>query len=495
MVLLIFYGIYQGRQVKTGLDFAIAGRKLPGWVAALSERATGESSWALLGLPGAAYATGLMEVWTAIGCVFGIIIAWVLLASRLRNEAEKYQVDTFIDYIAKRHGEVGKWIRIVGSLTIVFFFFFYVGAQFIGGGKTLNNLFQIDKDLAMLIVVILVIPYTIYGGFRSVTYTDVIQAIIMIVTLIVAPIAGFIYLADMPEGTVFAHNISDALVKSGEPYSTMTGGAVLNKDSALFGNLNSFFPNSLNIVKGLGSGIIIAGAFSWFFGYLGGQPQLTMRFMAIKDERNAKIARNIGVIWTIVAYTGALLVGWIGIAIFGPNGLEDQETVMPEVLTTVFHPVVSGILITGVLAAIISTANSLLILSATELSENIIKINKKASIDSKKSLLQSRVVTALLSFVALLLAYFSPSDLIYAIVGYVWAGIGSTFSIVILLTLFWKRFHGIPALLTIITGLIFTIFWIMSGLDDIISSRLLTFIVAGFTAITSTYLFKKKEMY
>ena len=495
MVLLIFYGIYQGRQVKTGLDFAIAGRKLPGWVAALSERATGESSWALLGLPGAAYATGLMEVWTAIGCVFGIIAAWVLLASRLRNEAEKYEVDTFIDYIAKRHGEVGKWIRIVGSLTIVFFFFFYVGAQFIGGGKTLNNLFQIDKDLAMLIVVILVIPYTIYGGFRSVTYTDVIQAIIMIVTLIVAPIAGFIYLADMPEGAVFAHNLSDALVKSGESYSTMTGGAVLNEDSALFGTLNSFFPNSLNIVKGLGSGIIIAGAFSWFFGYLGGQPQLTMRFMAIKDERNAKIARNIGVIWTIVAYTGALLVGWIGIAIFGPNGLEDQETVMPEVLTTVFHPVVSGILITGVLAAIISTANSLLILSATELSENIIKINKKASIDSKKSLLQSRVVTALLSFVALLLAYFSPSDLIYAIVGYVWAGIGSTFSIVILLTLFWKRFHGIPALLTIITGLIFTIFWIMSGLDEIISSRLLTFIVAGFTAITSTYLIKKKETY
>jgi len=492
MILLIIYGIYQGRQVKTGSDFAIAGRKLPGWVAALSERATGESSWALLGLPGAAYATGLMEVWTAIGCVTGIIVAWVLLASRLRDEAEKYEVDTFTDYIAKRHGEVGKWIRIVGSLTIVFFFFFYVGAQFIGGGKTLNNLFQIDQDWAMLIVVVLVIPYTIYGGFRSVTYTDVIQAIIMIITLIVAPIAGLMYLADMPEGTVFAHNISDALAKSGESYSTMTGGAVLNESSALYGTLDGIFPNSLNVIKGLGSGIIIAGAFSWFFGYLGGQPQLTMRFMAIKDERNAKIARNIGVIWTIIAYTGALMVGWIGIAIFGPNGLEDQETVMPEVLTTVFHPVVSGILITGVLAAIISTANSLLILSATELSENVIK-SGKSSIDSKKSLFQSRLVTSILSLVALLMAYFSPSDLIYAIVGYVWAGIGSTFSIVILLTLFWKRFHGIPALLTIIVGLTFTIFWIVSGFDEIITSRLLTFVVAGLTAIVSTYLIKKRE--
>ncbi|TJY36493.1 sodium/proline symporter [Pontimicrobium aquaticum] len=494
MILLITWGIYQGKKVKTGSDFAIAGRKLPGWVAALSERATGESSWALLGLPGAAYATGLMEIWTAVGCVSGIIVAWVLLASRLRNEAEKYEVDTFTDYIAKRHGEVGKLIRIVGSLTIVFFFFFYVGAQFIGGGKTLNSLFGVNQDLAMIIIVILVIPYTIYGGFRSVTYTDVIQAIIMIITLIITPIAGLIYLSNLPEGTVFAHTISDALIKSGESYSTMTGGAVVKNDSALFGFLSNIFPNSLSIVKGLGTGIIIAGAFSWFFGYLGGQPQLTMRFMAIKDEKNAKIARNIGVIWTIIAYTGALLVGWIGIALFGPEGLQDQETVMPEVLTTVFNPVVSGILITGVLAAIISTANSLLILSATELSENIIKSGDTSSlIDSKKSLFQSRLVTAILSLVALLLAYLSPSDLVYAIVGYVWAGIGSTFSVVILLTLFWKRFHGIPALLTIIVGLIFTIFWIVSGMDAIVSSRLLTFVVAVLTAVVSTYLIKKKD--
>ncbi len=124
MAFIIFLGFYQGRKVKTGSDFAIAGRKLPGWVAALSERATGESSWALLGLPGAAYATGLLEIWTAIGCVMGILFAWIILAWRLRDEAEKYKVETFTDYIAKRHGEMGKWLRIVGSFTIVFFFSF-----------------------------------------------------------------------------------------------------------------------------------------------------------------------------------------------------------------------------------------------------------------------------------------------------------------------------------------------------------------------------------
>ncbi len=493
MFLLILFGIYQGRKVKTGKDFAIAGRELPGWVAALSERATGESSWALLGLPGAAYAFGLVEIWTAIGCVVGILIAWIFLAPKLREEAEKYDVDTFTDYIAKRHGEVGKWIRIVGSLTIVFFFFFYVGAQFIGGGKTLNNLFDINISVAMLIIVVLVVPYTIYGGFRSVTYTDVVQAIIMIITLIVAPIAGIMYITEAPEASVFANSISEALIKAGKNYNTMSGSHLLKEDSVLFGTLSNLFPDARNIVTGLGSGIIIAGAFSWCFGYLGGQPQLTMRFMAIKDAKNAKVARNIGVIWTIIAYTGALAIGWIGIAIFGPNGLKDQETVMPEVLTTIFNPVISGILITGVLAAVISTANSLLILSATELSENIIKPLKNINKDSKSSLFISRMITAILSLIALAVAFLSPTDLIYTIVSYVWAGIGSTYSIVILLTLFWKRFHGIPALLTIIIGLTFTIVWISTGMDEIITSRFMTFVVSGLTAVVSTLLIKKRE--
>lgn len=492
MTLLIVYGLYQGRKVKNNSDYAIAGRNLPGWIAALSERATGESSWALLGLPGAAYATGLMEVWTAIGCVAGIIFAWVVLAWRLRDEAEKYKADTFTDYIAQKHGETGKWIRIIGSFTIVFFFFFYVGAQILGGGKTLENLFGIDPLAGMLLVIVFVVPYTIYGGFRSVTYTDVIQAIIMIITLILAPIAGIIYLSNQPEGVLFATSIGEGLAKAGESYNTMTGGAILQEGSRLSDFLYLTFTGRNDLVNGLGTGIIIAGAFSWFFGYLGGQPQLTMRFMAIKDPAQARKARNIGVIWTLIAYVGALMIGWIGIAMFGPQGLADQETVMPEVLTTLFHPIIAGILITGVLAAIISTANSLLILSATELSENLIQPLRKNGGTPQHSLLQSRLVTAALSVIALMLAYLSRGDLIYTIVGYVWAGIGGTFSVVILLTLFWKRFHGIPALLTIIAGLAFTIFWISTGLDEIITARIMTFIVAGLIAVSTTFMIRKR---
>jgi len=187
-------------------------------------------------------------------------------------------------------------------------------------------------------------------------------------------IAGIIYLSELPEGSVFANTISDALNKAGDSYSTLTGGAVLQEGTPLFSALNNYFSKYARCnQRAWNRDYYCRCYFHWFFGYLGGQPQLSMRFMAITDAKQAKIARNIGVIWTIVAYIGALMIGWIGIALFGPSGLTDQETVMPEVLTTIFHPVIAGILITGVLAAIISTANSLLILSATELSENIIK--------------------------------------------------------------------------------------------------------------------------
>ena len=165
---------------------------------------------------------------------------------------------------------------------------------------------------------------------------------------------------------------------------------------------------------------------------------------------------------------------------------------MPEVLTKLFNPFIAGILITGVLAAVVSTANSLLILSATELSENIIKPLSKTT--SSKSLFQSRIITAVLSLVALVLAYFISSDLIYAIVGFVWAGIGSTFSVVIMLTLFWKRYHGRAVILTILTGLLFTLIWRITGMEQILSARFLTFFIALLAAILGTYLIPKKEI-
>lgn len=443
LFLLVSWGIYQGRKVRTGSDFSIAGRRLPGWVAALSERATGESSWALLGLPGAAYALGLTEIWTALGCVAGIITTWALLAWRLRDEAEKFNVTTFSDYISAKHGDAGKTLRLVSSFTIVFFFFFYVGAQFMGGGKTLHTLFGINPATGILITAAIIIPYTIYGGFRSVVYTDVIQAMLMIVTLVVAPIAGLIYISREPG--MYAAGIGEALARSGNAYASLTG-----------------------VAKGFAAGLIITGGFSWFFGYLGGMPQLTMRFMAICNTSQAKKGRNIGIIWTIIAYTGALMLGWIGLAIFGPAGLSDPEYVMPSVILKLFPPVIAAVLITGAIAAMISTADSLLVLSATELSGSLLKrrTEEKQGESAGKTLFKHRVTTGIIAVVALLLSYVSPSKVIFTLVSYVWAGIGCTFSVVILFTLFWKKFHGRAAVITIVTGVLFTIFWISGGFEQ-----------------------------
>ncbi len=465
-ILLILWGLYQGRKVKNACDYAIAGRSLPGWAAALSERATGESSWALLGLPGMAYATGLTEIWTALGCVAGIVTAWAGLAWRLRDEAEKYRVNTFSEYISKKHGELGQWIRVIASMTIVFFFFFYVGAQFLGGGKTLFTLFGVNEKLGMLVTALIIIPYTIYGGFLSVIYTDCVQAILMIVTLVITPVAGLIYIAKTPG--LFATSIPGALKAAGPAYYSLTGAA-----------------------SGFAAGVMIAGCFSWFFGYLGGQPQLSMRFMAIRNSEQAKKARNIGIAWTLVAYFGALAIGWIGIAMFGPGTLADQERVLPLVLLKLFPPAVAALLITGAIAAMISTADSLLVLSASELSENLVKPRVKDQ-SPGACLRRSRLITGLLAVIALALAYMFPSRLIYTMVGYVWAGIGGTFSIVILFTLFWKRYHGRAVIATIISGLLFTVLWSITGMNARITSRLLTFFVAGMVAVIATFALPKK---
>ncbi len=467
--LLMMWGIFQGRKVKNNDDYAIAGRTLPGWVAALSERATGESSWALLGLPGAAYAMGLTEIWTAVGCVAGIVTAWWLLAWRIRHRANEVNATTFTSFIARAHPENERWIRIVSSSAIVFFFFFYVGAQFLGGGKTLNVLFGLDPKLGMFITALVIVPYTIYGGFRSVVYTDVVQALIMIVTLIAGPVVGIMYIAHTPG--LYAHSISNALQLAGPSFTSLSGAA-----------------------SGFSLGIVVVGGFSWFFGYLGGQPQLSTRFMAIRDAKQAKRARNVGVLWTLIAYIGALSIGWIGLAIFGPEGtagaLADREFVMPQVLLQIFPPAIAAVLITGAVAAMISTADSLLILSSTELSENLLKTSSlKIVSGTKNHLLISRTITALLAVVALLLAYFTGSGtFIFTLVSYVWAGIGGTFSVVILLTLFWKRYHGKAVVVTIVYGILFTVVWINTNMEQVITSRIMTFATTLAVAIAATML-------
>ena len=395
ILFLLGVGIYQGRKIKSAEDYAIAGRGLPGWVAALSERATAESSWCLLGLPGLVYATGLSGTWASIGSFIGIVISWLFIARPLRRDAEKYDAVTFTDYLGKRFGVMGSYITIFSSWAIVFFFFFYVGAQFIGGAKTFYTVFGLPINLGMLVVFFIIIPYTIYGGFGSVVYTDCVQALVMIGALIVAPIFGVWYISNDP--TVWSNSILNALSRTDPSFHSWTGG-----------------------LTGFAAITVVIGEASWLFGFLGGLPQLSTRFMAIKDDKEARIGRNVGILWSLGAYIGAPLIGLLGLAIFGPTGLEDPEMVTPAVFLKLFHPTVAALFLTGAIAAMLSTADSLLVLSSTELAENIIipKLYKDKAVDGKKILKVSRMTTGAVAVVALLAAYMVPSKLIHAIIKY-----------------------------------------------------------------------------
>ncbi|MDL2298307.1 sodium/proline symporter [Synergistaceae bacterium OttesenSCG-928-D05] len=467
--IFIGFGVYQGKKVQNEEDYAIGGRDIPGWAAALSERATGESSWALLGLPGWAYVSGMSCFWVLFGCFIGIAISWAILAFRIRALAEEEDALSFVDLISKLHPSMDGYIRTAGSLVIVFFFFFYIGAQLLGGGKVFNTLFGLSSDVGMLLTVLIIVPYTVYGGFKSVIYTDCIQGFLMVCALALAPILGFFLLESKPD--IFAPGVFAALAKAGPEYLNIMGSG---EGWAMFAG--------------------VMGGFAYFFGYLGGTPQLTMRFMAIKDYKNTIKGRNIGIIWTLVAYFGACSIGWLGIALWGPTGLTDPEAVFPMVMLEFFHPALAALFIVAAFAALISTADSLLVLASTEFSENIMKRFFSKEHNPKKDLFFSRCMTAVMAVLALGAAKVVPSNLIFNIVGYVWSGIGNPFSVIILLTLFWRRFSSKAAFAVICTGMPFTIFWIMSGLDTkIISSLFMTFFVCLIVGVVGSFIWPQRN--
>ncbi len=241
---------------KSHKDFFIAGRKLNPWVVAISERASGESAWLLLGLPGAAFAAGLMEFWTALGCVSGIIFYWFFIARALREETEKMEAITLPTYLSARFGKGQPAIRVLATFIIIFFFIFYLSAQFNGAGKILNVTFGLKQGTGMVIGALVIIFYTMMGGFFAVAWTDLVQGVIMFGTLVVLPLVGLIELKEFHEG---ARPLADLVTQDGHRLLSLTGGRT-----------------------GWAAAAMIISGLSWALGYMG-QPHLLTRFMAIKS--------------------------------------------------------------------------------------------------------------------------------------------------------------------------------------------------------------------
>ncbi len=456
LALIMGVGFYFARKKMTQADFHLGGKKIPGWALALSERATGESAWCLLGLTGFAFAAGFSSVWIAVGCVAGITVSWLWLAKEFRRERDKYDTLTLPDYLATKYASRGMFIRWFSSLIIIFFFILYVAAQFSGGGKTLNITFGITVTWGIIISAVIVILYAMAGGFFSVVWTDVIQAILMIITLVVTPIIALIVIAR-------SHiSIGSALALAGGGLDSWTGGAV-----------------------GFAAGTLIFNNFSWFFGYMGGQPQLDARWMAMRTDRDVKIGAAIAISWTVLAYAGAITLGIAAIALFGTSAVSDPEQILPFVLLRLMPPWLAGILLAGAVAAMMSTADSQLLIATSSISEDIVHKALHKNFDDRKLVLISRITILVVGLIALAMAFTSKS-LIYTIVGWAWAGIGCSFAPAVILSFFWKRFSAAGVIASLVSGFVTTIVWMTTGLDALFTARAATFMVAFVCAVVVT---------
>ncbi|MFH2054995.1 MAG: sodium/proline symporter [bacterium] len=433
LILILVVGILTLRLTHTLADYLLAGRRLGVWVVTLSERASGESAWLLIGLPGIALAGGFSAFWTAIGCVCGILFSWTAIAKRLRVDSERFNALTIPDYFEARFANKSRLVRMIATAIIIFFFTAYVAAQFQAAGKVLNITFGLSPLIGMLIGAFIIVAYTMMGGFFAVAWTDLFQGFIMLFTLVLLPLAILIELGGLGA-------MHDGVAAVGSHLTSMTQ----DKSGWLAVSL---------IAGGLGVGL----------GYMG-QPHLVTRFMAIRDPEQLKRGTVIAGVWAILAFTGAVLIGLTAIAKFGGNdlsaslGITDQEQIMPYMVKMFFPPWTAGILISGAIAAMMSTADSQLVICTSAISEDIYHqlVNRKAS--QKTLLTLSRLTTLAIGIVAFILAY-QAEQLVYWMVLFAWAGLGSAFGPPLLLSLWWKKTTRAGAAAGMVVGTVVVIIW------------------------------------
>lgn len=462
-VIIVAVGYFFGRRSKTQSDFLLGGKKVPGWVLAFSERATGESAWLLLGYTGFVFMTGLSGVWVAAGIASGIIFSWLFLAKKFMRETDKYKVLTLPDYLAVRFGDKAKAIRWLSGVLIAGFLMFYVGAQMAGAGKLLLTTFGMPEIGGVIIATVVIILTTFAGGFISVAWTDMVQSVMMLITLVGLPILALIYI------NTNDLSITESLISAGPTFDSWFGG-----------------------VTGFAIGVLFFNNFSWFFGFLGGQPQLSSRFMALKNDKEANHGSIVAIVWTFLAYGGAFTIGLAAIAMYNQGSFDDVEIILPTMILQLMPPWIAGILLAGVLAAIITTANSQLLVVTSSVTEDIIHKALGIKLTDKQLVWLSRLSIALFGIVGMVIALVSES-LVYLIVGWAWAGVGCTLSPAILMTFFWKRYSGAGVIATIISGLVSTILWISTPLEEIMTSRFTTFFIAAFFGIVFSLLFPDKK--
>lgn len=404
---MVGIGLFYMKKNKNVDDYFLGGRTLNPWVAAMSASASDMSGWLLTGLPGLAFLSvaGAKEAfWTAAGLLIGTYLNWLFVAKRLRayTEVSKNSL-TLPEFFENRFRDKKGLLKVICALFILIFFTVYTASMFNASAKLFTNIFGLNYHVALLIGVVVILAYTVLGGFLAVSMTDLIQGILMFIALLIVPVIAIFH----------------------DPVVDPSAGLQVVKEG-----FTNIFPQNGDI-----SMVLIFSALAWGLGYFG-QPHILVRFMGIKKASYVRPARIISIVWVVLTMAGALSVGFVGKLYFA-GGLEDSETVFMSMVNGLFPVVISGIFLSAILAAIMSTADSQLLVAASSFSNDILKKIKK-NITEKQKIWASRLTVVVLSLIAALLAL-NPQSSVFSIVSFAWGGFGGAFGPAILFSLFWKR--------------------------------------------------------
>lgn len=424
--LMLFIGFYFYRKNNTTEDYFLGGRSLGPVVSALSAGASDMSGWLLMGLPGALYVGGLVESYIAIGLSVGALLNWSFVAKRLRIYTSLIADSiTIPDYFETRFDDDKHILRIVCAIVILVFFTFYVSAGLVGGAKLFESTFGIDYAYALTAGTLIIVAYTFLGGYKAVCWTDMIQGLLMMSALIIVPVVMLGELGGYDEAVKIVAEIKPKALSMGEGVSTLA----------------------------------IISALAWGLGYFG-QPHILVRFMSIRSTKDIPAATIVGISWMVISLIGACLIGILGIAYVHKFNLslQDPEKIFIVMSQLLFNPWIAGILLSAILAAIMSTASSQLLVSSSTLAEDFYRRIFKQDASSQLVMKIGRFGVLLVAVIAFLISTDKDSSIL-KIVSYAWAGFGASFGSVMLFSLFWSRMTRAGAIAGMITGAVVVIVW------------------------------------
>jgi sodium/proline symporter len=443
---MIYVGFYfsRGGGGSSSDEFYLGGRKLGPIVTAMSAEASDMSSWLLMGLPGLAYLSGVAEPgWTAIGLALGTYLNWLLVAKRLRRYSVHTGAITIPSFFSKRYGDEKNMLSCIAALMILIFFIPYTASGFKAVGTLFNSLFGVDYHVAMIVGAIIIIGYTVMGGFLAVSTTDLIQSIVMTIALVVIVVFGV----------------------------NQAGGwsAVLDNARQLPGYLN--MTQGYDAASGTAStygGLSVASTLAWGLGYFG-MPHILLRFMAVEDEKKLTLSRRIASVWVVISMFVAILIGVIGYSVSVAGKIpalttsSDSETVvvrLADLLSQngVLAAVIAGVVLAGILACTMSTADSQLLTAASSVSQDLLQNFLHIKMNDKTSMRVARATVILIALMSVALAW-DPSSSVFKIVSFAWAGFGAAFGPVMLFSLFWKRTNRWGALAGMLSGGVMVFVW------------------------------------